>query len=76
MEAAALANGEDPSHPVGSLRWNAQQLLRSGQVPAIKETADRLDGRVAQPFAGPDGEGAVEVIHRIERVIVDPKNIE
>ena len=52
MEAAALANGELVQHPPGSLRWNAQKLLLAGEVPAIKETADRLDGKVPQAVVG------------------------
>lgn len=44
-----------------------------GNVPAAKEIADRIDGKVPQGVAGPDGEGPLEVLHRIERVIVDPK---
>lgn len=48
MEAAALANGEVLTHPPGSLRWNAQQLLMRGETASMKEIGDRLDGKPAQ----------------------------
>lgn len=48
LEAAAAANGQPCEAPKGSLRWNARQLLDRGDPVAIKELADRLDGRVPQ----------------------------
>jgi hypothetical protein len=42
-----------------------------GDVTAIKELGDRVDGRVTQPIGGPD-EGPIH--HRVEQVIVDPKS--
>ena len=56
MEAIAAANGEDCVAKVGSLRWNARQLLERGDVNAIRELADRLDGRVPQAIVGDDDE--------------------
>jgi hypothetical protein len=45
-----------------------------GDIAAIKEIADRVDGKVPQQMQGdPD---APLVVGRIERVIVDPKVIE
>lgn len=37
----------------------------TGDVPAVKEIADRLDGKVVQAVAGPDGESPIEMIQRI-----------
>jgi Family of unknown function (DUF5681) len=54
MEALALARGEKANHPAGSLRANAQLLLLKGEVSAIREIADRLDGRVPQAIVGDD----------------------
>lgn len=51
MECAALANGELIEHPAGSLRSQAQALClkgAGGDVPAITQVADRLDGKPAQ----------------------------
>lgn len=46
-----------------------------GDVSAIREIGDRLDGKVAQAIIGGDEEDpAVQHIHRIERVIVRPKD--
>jgi hypothetical protein len=55
MEALAAERGEPCVAPEGSLRWNARQLLERGDVPAIREIADRLDGKVTQAISGPDG---------------------
>lgn len=46
---------------------------KDGDVPAAKEIFDRVDGKVATPIENGD-EGALEIIHRIERIIVDPQN--
>ena len=46
----------------------------AARVSAANSILDRGWGKPAQPVDG-DGEGgAIELIHRIERVIVDPKN--
>lgn len=44
----------------------------AGDVPAIKEIADRLDGKVPQAIVGDDEHDAVNLVHRIERIIVRP----
>ena len=41
----------------------------SGDVQAIKEVADRLDGKVPQGISG-DDENPLTMVHRIERHIV------
>ncbi|MSX98129.1 MAG: hypothetical protein F2743_08460 [Actinobacteria bacterium] len=52
-----------------ALRAIARNLIaqagkdETSALGAIKEVADRLDGRVAQPIAGADGEGAVQMEH-------------
>lgn len=73
MELAAL--GEDD--PKG-LRGIARNLIRiaagdENALPAIKEIADRLDGKAAQPVENGD-DGAFQVIQRIERHIVNPED--
>lgn len=61
-----------------ALRRVAAALLNqaySGDMPAIKELADRMDGKVPQGVVGGDeDDNPVNVLHRIERVIVDPAN--
>lgn len=65
-----------------ALRQDTDQLKRiaenwckraeSDQMSANALT-DRLDGKAVQPISG-DDENPLEVIHRIERVIVDSAN--
>lgn len=69
MEALSAERGEKCIAKRGSLRWNARQLLELGEVPAIREIADRLDGKVPQAIAG-DEESPLTMVHRIERHIV------
>ncbi|CAN7391126.1 DUF5681 domain-containing protein [Neorhizobium sp. LjRoot104] len=61
MEALAAERGEKCYAKKGSLRWNARQLLNKGEVPAIKEIADRLDGKVTQGISGPNG-GPIQTV--------------
>lgn len=46
----------------------------TGDIPAIKEIADRLDGKVPQAVVGDDEFDPVRLVTRIERVIVKPDN--
>lgn len=66
--------GEDPD----KLTAIAQALYdkaKTGDVSAIKEVRDTLDGKPAQAIVGGDEEdNPINVIARIERVIVDPSN--
>ncbi len=73
MEIAALGD-EDPK----ALRGLARRLLDMASagdqsLAAIKEVADRLDGKPAQAIENGE-DGPLEMIHRIERIIVRPKN--
>ena len=73
IKKALKAAGDD----VDDLEAVAKALVakaKEGDVPAIKELADRLDGKVTQPIAGDDDEPAIQHIHRIERVIVRPSD--
>jgi hypothetical protein len=40
----------------------------SGDIQAIKEVADRIDGKVPQAVIG-DEENPIELVHRVERII-------
>ena len=74
LRKAIDAAGTDDS----ALELVAAALLakaQDGDVQAIKEIADRLDGKVAQAITGgEDGDNPVSILHRIERVIVSPKD--
>lgn len=69
---------------LAALRQDPNQLKKAaerawakavdGDLATFKEIADRLDGKSVQPISGdPDGD-PISIIHRIERVIRDPKN--
>jgi hypothetical protein len=46
-----------------------------GDVPAIKEVLDRVEGKVPQAVIGGDeDEPSISVIHTIRRIIVDPRH--
>ena len=52
-----LENGKPGNYPRGSLRSLAQALLfrgADGDVAAIREVADRIDGKVPQAIGGSD----------------------
>lgn len=75
MEASLAEQGEDTPAKPGSLRYIARQMLirASEETAAVKEIADRLDGKVPQGVVGGDDDDEpVKVLHRIERVIVRP----
>ena len=57
------------------LRSAAEKLLElaaAGDVPALRELGDRLDGKPAQVIRGPGDGGEHTIINRIEEVVVDP----
>jgi len=61
---------------VRRLRRVADALIAkamSGDVQAIKELGDRLDGKPAQAIVGGDDDDAPLRVEMIERVIVRPK---
>lgn len=47
------------------------QMAESGDVQAIREVADRLDGKPAQTVGGDPESGPIQ-IQEIKRVIIDP----
>jgi hypothetical protein len=59
------------------LRLIAQACIaaaQAGDMQAVKEIGDRLDGKPVQPntMAGDDDGNPVEFLHKIERAIVRP----
>lgn len=58
------------------LRRLAEKLFdqaEEGNIAAIKEIGDRLEGKPAQTISG-DPDNPLTVISKIERIIVDPAN--
>lgn len=67
MELAAL--GEDSK----ALREVAKRLIAeamNGEQWAVKELADRIDGKVPTPIAG-DEDNPLTLITKVERIIVE-----
>ena len=59
------------------LREVAEMLVDqalAGEGWAIKEIADRMDGKVAQSIIGDDESDPINLVHLIERRIVRPGN--
>lgn len=65
LEAKAAENGQVCEAPRGSLRWNARKLLEQGDVPSIRELADRLDGKPTQAIVGDDDAPPISVVTRV-----------
>lgn len=70
---------------LAALRQSPERLKKSaeaiwakameGDIPAFKEIADRIDGKVAQAIIG-DDENPLTIISRIERIVIDTKDDE
>lgn len=57
------------------LRRVAEVLVEkaiTGDIQAIKEVADRLDGKVPQAVIGDDESDPINLVHEIRRTIVRP----
>ncbi len=72
----ALASYEDEKVERGqALKAIAKVVVQKaveGDKDSIQEIGNRLDGKPAQSIVGEE-ENPLSIIHRIERVIVDPK---
>jgi len=69
-----IAIKEANEQGVTKLRAVADALVdraMAGDVQAIKEVADRLDGKVPQAVVGDEEHDPINLVARIERVIVD-----
>jgi hypothetical protein len=58
---------------VGIMR--SKDATAAARVSAVNAILDRGWGKAAQPLEG-GKDGALELVHRIERVIVHPENVE
>lgn len=57
----ALKAAEDDSEAMAAIAMALVTKARDGDVPAIKEIADRLDGKVTQPIAGDEDGGPITI---------------
>lgn len=78
-DAVRLAIHREEQEPDGQIRKrlniiadNLCRMAMAGDMQAIKEVGDRLDGRPAQAIIGAGEDGEHEVIHKIVREIVRP----
>ena len=67
------------AHEAGgdNLRQVAEALVKkavTGDVPAIREIADRIDGKVPQAVVGDDESDPISLVHVIERRLVRPNS--
>ncbi len=78
FETALMMELKDAGEDMPALREIARNLIAlcktevKDALPAIKEFADRIDGKVPQAIVGDDDEDPINVLARIERVIVQP----
>lgn len=75
IQRAVKRREQDDPQALEKLADKLLQAVDSGDVSAMKEFGDRFDGKVPQGVIGGDeGDNPVNVLHRIERVIVDPQS--
>lgn len=72
-----LGGDQPPSNPSEAQRLDllADALVAKGldgDVPAIREVGDRLDGKPTQPIGGDED---APIYHRVLREVFDPKHI-
>ena len=71
MLRIAISEVHEGEH--NKLRAVADALVNkaiSGDVPAMKEIADRIDGKVPQGIVGDDDADPINIVQRIERIVV------
>ncbi len=73
--ALSVEEKDGNGNKVKRLRIVAEQLVKKamdGDITAIKEIADRIDGKAAQPLTG-DDLGPIQ-IQKVVHEVIDPKN--
>lgn len=74
LRIAAMSPGKDGEPKLREIAETLVKQAMAGEGWAVKEVADRLDGKVPQAVVGDDESDPINLIHRIERVIVRPKD--
>ena len=59
-DAIRVALYSDDKRPLFAMTKKLVEMAESGDIQAIKEVADRIDGKPVQAHAGADGEGPIE----------------
>lgn len=68
---------EDDPHRRKRLELLAEALVlkaQSGDVSALQEVGNRLEGKVPQALIGDSDEDPINVVTRIERIVVRPQS--
>lgn len=65
---------QDDPQALEKLADKLLQAVDDGDVSAMKEFGDRVDGKVPQALVGDNDEDPINVLSKIERVIVRPKH--
>lgn len=74
IRLAIARREQDNPHAIVDLAEKLLKAVDGGDVSAMKEFGDRVDGKVAQPVGGADDLPPQQHTHKIERLIVDIAN--
>ncbi len=75
LRLAVNREAEDGRKKLAHLADRLVAEAMAGEGWAMQQIADRLDGKPAQAIVGGDeDDNPINLLHRIERVIVDPSN--
>lgn len=69
--AVARKYNGDLNHGLDTLAEKLIDAVATGDLPAIKEFGDRMDGKPAQAIVGDDEKPPVQTVTRIELVALD-----
>lgn len=72
IRSLARNHTESAINTLAGIASNGKQ--ESARVAAAEALLNRGWGKPTQPIAGDDEAAAIKLVHKIERVIVDPKN--
>lgn len=72
--AVARKHGGNLNHGLDTLAEKLIDAVAAGDLPAIKEFGDRMDGKPAQAIVGDSDADPVNVYAKIERAIVHAKD--
>lgn len=73
-DAIRRALQQDGEQGAKELKAMAEALInkcKAGDLPALKEFGDRIDGKAVQPISGSNDDDPISILHKIERVILD-----
>ena len=72
---SAMATGQTPEQFIKPYADKLREMALSGDMGAMREMFDRLDGKPAQQVQLSGDADGVPIRHRVEQVIVDPESV-